>query len=100
MRWLFVAVLAVGVVLWLTLAWQYRPSATGGGAVSRQMMVAALVVAGEGIAFVAVFSGLRLTPWLFLAVFAASDAVAVGWLILLRRYRRTETSDSPTRLRR
>lgn len=93
MRWLFVAVLAAGVVLWLTLAWEYRPSATGGGAVSRQMTVAALAVAAEAAAFLAVFSGLRLTPWLFLAVFTASDAVAVGWLILLRRFRRRRSAD-------
>ena len=87
MRWVFVAVLGLGVLLWLTLAWQYRPSATGGGAVSRQMMVAALVVAVELGAFAAVFSGVRLSAWVFLAIFAASDAVAIGWLILLRRYR-------------
>ena len=93
MRWLFLAVLAAGVALWLALAWQYRPAKTGGGAVSRQMMVAALVVAGELGAFLAAFSGVRLPAWLFLVVFAASDAVAVGWLILLRRFRaRTPTT--------
>lgn len=85
---MFVAILGFGVVLWLTLAWEYRPSATGGGPVSRQMMIAALATAAELAAFLAVFFGAPLPAWLFALIFAVGDAVAVGWLILLRRFRR------------
>lgn len=90
MRWVFVAILGVGVLLWLTLAWEYRPAATGGGPVSRQMMIAALATAAELAAFLAAFFGVPLPVWLFAVIFAVGDAVAVGWLILLRRFRRAE----------
>lgn len=92
MRWLFVAVLGVGVVLWLTLAWEYRPAATGSGPVSRQMMIAALATATEFGMFLAALLGVPLPAWLFAVIFAVGDAVAVGWLVLLRRFRRRESS--------
>jgi hypothetical protein len=89
-----VAELALLVVLCLAFAVGHARGRWWSTPTGRHLMLMTGTLLAMAVSLLLLAAGPTPPTWVFALVFGGTDAVMVGWLVLLRRARRAETEES------